>query len=118
MSRPDYHPFLPKPGQSKIAGPTARAHAEARRQSPRAKEFFAQWEKQLAEPFKGITTDGQAVPGLYKLEPNGAPLAAMTDAAQGLLSLLTEAQRKASCFTADSMFLNGSQTTENFFEDY
>jgi len=102
MSRPDYHPFLPKPGQSKIAGPTARAHAEARRQSPRAKEFFAQWEKQLAEPFKGITTDGQAVPGLYKLEPNGAPLAAMTDAAQALLSLLTEAQRKASRFTADS----------------
>jgi len=118
MSRPDYHPFLPKPGQSKIAGPTARAHAEARRQSPRAKEFFAQWEKQLAEPFKGITTDGQAVPGLYKLEPNGAPLAAMTDAAQALLSLLTEAQRKASRFTADSKTWRRWQNTENFFEDY
>jgi hypothetical protein len=118
MSRPDYHPFLPKPGQSKIAGPTARAHAEARRQSPRAKEFFAQWEKQLAEPFKGITTGGQAVPGLYKLEPNGAPLAAMTDAAQALLSLLTEAQRKASCFTADSKTWRRWQNTENFFEDY
>ena len=118
MSRPDYHPFLPKPGQSKIAGPTARAHAEARRQSPRAKEFFAQWEKQLAEPFKGITTDGQAVPGLYKLEPNGAPLAAMTDAAQALLSLLTEAQRKASCFTADFKTWRRWQNTENFFEDY
>ncbi len=118
MSRPDYHPFLPKQGQSKIAGPTARAHAEARRQSPRAKEFFAQWENQLAEPFKGITTDGQAVPGLYKLEPNGAPVVAMTDAAQGLLSLLTEAQRKASCFTADSRTWRRWQNTENFFEDY
>src|SRR6185312_7565163 len=76
MSRPDYRPFLPKPGQSKIAGPTARAHANTRRQSPRAQEFFAQWAKSLAEPFKGITADGNAVPGLYKLEPNGAPVAA------------------------------------------
>jgi hypothetical protein len=118
MSRPDYHPFLPKPGQSKIAGPTARAHAEARRQSPRAQEFFAQWEKQLAEPFKGITTDGKALPGLYKLEPNGAPVRAMTDAAQALLSLLTEAQRKASCFPADSKTWRRWQNTENFFEDY
>jgi hypothetical protein len=118
MSRPDYHPFLPKPGQSKIAGPTARAHADARRQSPRAKEFFAQWEKQLAEPFKGITTDGQAVPGLYKFEPNGAPVAAMTDAAKALLGLLTEAQRNVSCFPADSKTWRGWQNTENFFEDY
>ena len=27
MSATDYHPFVPKPHESKIAGPTARAHA-------------------------------------------------------------------------------------------
>ncbi|HEX4194442.1 MAG TPA: DUF3500 domain-containing protein, partial [Stellaceae bacterium] len=81
-------------------------------------EFFAQWEKQLAEPFKGITTDGQPITGLYKLEPNGAPVKAMTDAAQALLSLLTEAQRKAACFPADSKTWRRWQNTENFFEDY
>ena len=118
MSRPDYHPFLPKPGQSKIAGPTARAHAEARRQSPRAQEFFAQWAKRLAEPFQGITTDGNAVPGLYKLEPNGAPVAAMTEAAKALLGLLTETQRSTSCFPADSTTWRRWQNTENYFEDY
>ena len=118
MSRPDYHPFLPKPGQSKIAGPTARAHAEARRQSPRAKEFFAQWARLLAEPFKGITTDGKAIPGLYKLAPNGAPAAAMTDAAKALLGLLTETQRGTSCFPADSNTCRRWQNTENYFEDY
>jgi len=118
MSRPDYRPFLPKPGQSKIAGPTARAHANTRRQSPRAQEFFAQWAKSLAEPFKGITTDGNAVPGLYKLEPNGAPVAAMTDAAKALLGLLTEAQRNASCFPANSNTWRRWQNTENYFEDY
>ena len=118
MSRPDYRPFLPKPGQSKIAGPTARAHANTRRQSPRAQEFFAQWAKSLAEPFKGITADGNAVPGLYKLEPNGAPVAAMTDAAKALLGLLTEAQRNASCFPANSNTWRRWQNTENYFEDY
>ena len=118
MTGPDYRPFLPKSGQSKIAGPTARAHADARRQSPRAQEFFAQWGKRLAEPFKGITTDGEAIPGLYKLAPNGAPVAAMTEAAKALLGLLSEAQRSASCFPADSNTWRRWQNTENYFEDY
>ena len=118
MSRPDYRPFLPRPGQSKIAGPTARAHADARRQSPRAKEFFAQWEKQLAEPFKGITTDGTSIPNLYTLAPNGAPVAAMVDAAKALLGLLTAEQRARSCFAADSNTWRRWQNTELYLEDY
>jgi hypothetical protein len=43
MSRPDYRPFVPAPGQSRISGPTARAHSEARLQTPRAKELFGSW---------------------------------------------------------------------------
>ena len=39
------------------------------------------------EPFRGITTDGQAVPGLYTPEPNGAPTQAMIEAVNALLSL-------------------------------
>ena len=30
MSDYDYRPFLPEPGKSKIAGPTPRAHTDAR----------------------------------------------------------------------------------------
>ena len=30
MSAIDYHPFVPKPYESKIAGPTAREHARTR----------------------------------------------------------------------------------------
>jgi hypothetical protein len=118
MSRPDYRPYLPQPGQSKIAGPTARAHAEVRRQSPRGKEFFAQWAQKLAEPFKGITTDGQLVPGLYKLAPNGAPVAAMVDAAKVLLGFLAADQRAAACFPADSNTWRRWQNTELYLEDY
>lgn len=98
MSRPDYRPFLPSPAQSKIAGPTARAHADARRQTPRAREFFAMWERLLAEPFKGITTDGAVIPGLYSLAPNGAPTDAIADAVNALLGRLTREQRAAMSF--------------------
>lgn len=118
MPRPDYRPFLPTPAQSKIAGPTARAHAEARRQNPRFKVFSAERAAKLAEPFKGITTDGTVVPGLYKLEPNDAPVAAMTDAAQALLGLLTAEQRAASCFAVSSDAWRRWQNTEMYLEDY
>ncbi len=118
MSRPDYRPFLPTPAQSKIAGPTARAHAEARRQNPRFKVFSAERAAKLAEPFKGITTDGDVVPGLYGLEPNGAPVAAMTNAAKALLGRLTAEQRAASCFPVDSDAWRRWQNTEMYLEDY
>ncbi|HVA15683.1 MAG TPA: DUF3500 domain-containing protein [Stellaceae bacterium] len=118
MPRPDYHPYLPSPAQSKIAGPTARAHAEVRRQSPRGREFFAQWEKLLAEPFTGITADGQVVPDLYTLAPNGAPAAAMADAAKALLGQLSASQRVAACFAVDSNHWRRWQNTELYLEDY
>ena len=118
MTRPDYHPFLPSPAQSKITGPTARAHAEARRQSPRGREFIASWEKLVAAPFKGITTDGHVIPGLYSLGPNGAPSAAMVGAAQALLALLTPAQRARMCFPVDSDQWRRWQNTELYLEDY
>ena len=65
MSADDYHPFVPKPHESKIAGPTARAHAEARTKSPRAQGLFGKWEEMFNEPFRGITTAGQAIPDLF-----------------------------------------------------
>ena len=118
MSRPDYRPFLPSPAQSKIAGPTARAHAEVRRQSLRGREAFAQREKMIVEPFKGITNDGQVVPGLFTLEPNGAPVAAMVDAAKGLRAQLNDDQRTRSCFVVDSNQWRRWQNTELYLEDY
>ena len=115
---PDYRPFLPSPAQSKIAGPTPRAHAEARRQTPRGKEFFASWAKLLAEPFRGITTDGQTMPGLFHLAPEGAPVAAMVDATRQLLGLMSATERQASCFPVDSETWRRWQNTELFLEDY
>ena len=72
MSADDYRPFLPPLG-AKIAGPTPRAHAQARMKSPRAQGLFAKWEQMFAEPFRGITTDGHVIPDLYAPRPEGAP---------------------------------------------
>ena len=73
VTRPDYRPFIPAPGQSKIAGPTPRAHTEARMKSSRAQELFGGWKTLLAAPLTGLTTDGAVVPGLFALRPEGAP---------------------------------------------
>jgi hypothetical protein len=86
MSRPDYRPYLPSPAQSKIAGPTARAHAAARTASPRARELFGGWDALFRQAFAGITTDGTPIPGLFSLQPNGAPTEAMIAAATALVA--------------------------------
>ena len=78
MSGYDYRPFLPPPGTSKIAGRTPREHTQARtKNNSRAQGMFANWERMLNGPFRGITTEGQVVPALFALRPEGAPTLAM-----------------------------------------
>ena len=118
MSLPDYHPFLPKLEQSKIAGPTARAHAEARTKSPRAQELFGGWKKALEEPFRGITTDGAPIRDLFALRPEGAPTTAVIEAVNALLARLTPAQCQRMSFPVESEMWRNWQNTELYVEDY
>ena len=101
MSRQDFRSFVPEPGKSRISGPNARAHTEARLKLPRAQELFATWAKLAAAPFKGITTDGHVEAGLFSPEPAGAPIAAMVEAASGLLTRVTAGERERMCFPVD-----------------
>src|ERR1700742_797637 len=114
----DYHSFVPDPPDIKIAGPTARAHAQARTASPRAKELFGNWERMFDEPFRGITADGHAIPDIFKREPEGAPTLAMIEAVNALLAAMTPEQRKATCFPADSNMWRHWQNTELYVEHY
>jgi hypothetical protein len=50
------------------------------------------------EPFRGITTDGAAVPGLFAPRPEGAPTLAMIEAVNALQQLMSPEQKKSSCF--------------------
>jgi hypothetical protein len=118
MSAEDYHPFVPAPGQSAIAGPTPRAHAEARMRSPRARELFGVWAKLAAEPFRGITAEGRVQPGLFSLSPQDAPTRAMVEAVNALLGILTPAQRAALCLPVASELWRHWQNTELYVEHH
>ena len=59
-------------------------------------------ETQIAEPFKGLTADGQVAPGLFSLQPTGLSNAGMKRAAEAWLDSLDAGQRDAALFAVDS----------------
>jgi hypothetical protein len=52
----------------------------------------------LAEPFKGITTDGTVVPGLFSIRSTGVSTGPVREAAAAFLASLTEQQRAKTVF--------------------
>ena len=118
MSAGDYHPFVPAPGHSNIAGPTPRAHTKARMRSPRAHELFGTWAKLAAAPFQGITTDGDVQRGLFSLAPQDAPTPAIVEAVDALVALLTREQLVAMCLPVNSEQWRHWQNTELYVEHH
>ena len=55
----------------------------------------------VAEPFKGITTDGTVVPALFPLKSTGVSTAPVRKAAETFLSGLTAEQRAATTYAVD-----------------
>ena len=55
----------------------------------------------LAEPFKGITTDGTIRPGLFPVRSTGVSTAPVQRAAEAFLASLTDDQRRKSSFPVD-----------------
>jgi len=118
MTTPDYRPFLPTPAQNKISGPTARAHAKARTDSPRGRATAAARRALVEQQFRGITTDGGVLPRLFALAPEGAPTTAMIGATLALLAAVTPEQRAAMCFPVESNQWRRWQNSELYVEDY
>jgi len=58
-------------------------------------------QKGLAEPFKGITTDGRVLPGLFEIRATGVSTEPVRKAAEALLAGLTPEQRAKSTFPVD-----------------
>jgi len=48
--------------------------------------------KGLAEPFRGITTDGKVVPGLFEISPSGVSTEPIRNAAERFMATLTSVQ--------------------------
>ena len=55
------------------------------------------------EPFKGLTTDGNVVPGLYPLQASGVSTAPVVEAALKLLGRLTPEQKQKVSFPLDAI---------------
>ena len=60
--------------------------------------YEEQLRKFLAEPFKGITTDGNVTPGLFKIRQTGVTTKPVRVAAEAFLKGLTDEQRKRTSF--------------------
>jgi hypothetical protein len=63
--------------------------------------FQEQVRQALAEPFKGVTTDGKVVPGLFNIRSTGVTTKPVRLAAEAFLKSLSEAQRKKMLFSID-----------------
>ena len=58
-------------------------------------------ERGLAEPFKGVTTDGNIISGLFSLRSTGVSTAPVRNAAEAFLAGLTPEQRAGTMFPVD-----------------
>jgi hypothetical protein len=54
------------------------------------KELWESWQTIYQEPFRGVTTDGEVKPNLFHLRREDAPIEAMQEAAQALISVAEE----------------------------
>src|SRR5688572_28018328 len=70
----------------------------------RSREFSAGMEKKgLAEPFKGITANGTAVPNLFQIRSTGVSTAPVRTAVAAFLKTLDEPQRRKVLFKQDDV---------------
>src|SRR5580658_6486150 len=75
-------------------------------------------EKYLSTPFKGITTDGKIVPGLFALRPECAPTREILEAVSALLTRLSSEQKKQVCLPLESREREIWQNSIVRYEDF
>jgi hypothetical protein len=75
-------------------------------------------EKLLSTPFKGISTDGNIVPGLFKLGPESAPTREILGAVLALITRLSPEQKRKVCLPIDSRERQLWQNSIVRYEDF
>jgi hypothetical protein len=79
----------------------ARTYDESRL-PPQLKENMPRLLGSADAPFVGITTDGNALPGLFQLQPTGIPTTQIVEAANAFLESLNHEQREAATRPLDT----------------
>jgi hypothetical protein len=87
-----------QPGVSSQAPETHAQRAERFRQMSVSAET-----KGLAEPFKGLTTNGQIEPGLFAIKSTGVSTEPVRKGAEVLLAALTKEQREKTMYAVDDV---------------
>ncbi|KAF5227656.1 hypothetical protein FANTH_14709 [Fusarium anthophilum] len=95
--------LLPAPDRPQLAGlssSSAREWYESRMKVPELFDFIERLEaKNLEKPYIGITSDGHVIPDLFDhTVDEGAPVAAMCEATNALLSILSVQQENDTVF--------------------
>ncbi len=67
----------------------------------RSQVFEEQLRKALADPFKGVTTDGNVAPGLFKTRSTGVTTKPVKAAAEAFLQSLNDDQRKRTMYAVN-----------------
>src|ERR1700690_863496 len=79
-------------------------HAQQESQAERFRRMSIDAEtKGLAEPFKGVTTNGTVQPGLFPIRSTGVSTEPVKNAAVAFLAALTPEQRKKTMFPVDDI---------------
>lgn len=100
-------------------GRDADQHAAAAMANPVPRALLIDpWEQLYNEPFRGITTDGHCLQGLFRLGEHGAPTRAMFDAATALMSVLSPQERKALLLPIDDRQWRRWNNTEMYLYPY
>ena len=117
MAKPDFRKFVPEMGKAFHFGKTHKTFYEAVI-GERGENERKGVEKLFSTPFKGVTTDGAIVPGLYTLRPEAAPTHDILAAARALVARLSSEQKKKVCLPLDSRERQLWQNSIVRYEDF
>src|ERR1700683_471548 len=92
MSKSDFRKFVPEMGKAFHFGKSTQQFLDAVLPERGSREK-AGVEKYLSTPFKGITTDGNIIPGLFALRSERAPTREILNAVSALLARLSPEQK-------------------------
>lgn len=87
-------------------------------QTPRAIALNAEWQSRYNQPFKGVTSDGTTMDGLFALEDEGFDPAPAVAAMEKMLGLLTPEQRMGVSHAVDDNKWRGWYNPEIPFNDH
>jgi len=97
--------FLMQLASAAVLAPWALGQKNGRAEmAERFRQISEDYElKGLAEPFKGITTNGTAIPGLFEIAPAGVSTEPVRNAAEKFIGTLSGGQLSKTMFPVDDM---------------